>query len=466
MVFSKLRGAVLNTLFQLGLGGPQLKNDSGKIDARDPADAAFVNVRAAAPLISDDLTTKLYVDGKSPLAAPLAVAAGATVASPARAPSYVYVIDGTGFTAATINSPTLPLDGDLLLCTVVGTPMTSPPLIVGTGVGVLVSDPNNPGGPALASVNTGAVQGPYIWQYQAATTTWQLLGGLVPVLVSTVFNTAGTFTFTAPFSGRYSIEACGTPGAGGSGPPGVVGLVQQNGGGGGGAPLPVGGTYFLGAGVSETITIPAAATGVAGAAGNNGADVTVGNILRAPGAAGGEYGGTPAAGTSAAGGCPQAARGVGRIPPNNPTWTEAGLGGWGGSSAGPPGQGGTQGRGEPGFGNILSNTNTLGVGGIGGVPGASNTNPGGCGGGGGAAAVGAPGVVTPHDGAAGRPGGAGSAAGTGGNGFNGLNASSNGGGGGGGGAGGNGLLGGGTGGTGGNSGVGWVVIRFTGFSGV
>ena len=68
-MLSKIRGTI-ETLFRLGLGGPQLKKDIGNIDARDATDAAFVNVRGLDPLIDDDLTTKRYVD--------------ATVALPAR----------------------------------------------------------------------------------------------------------------------------------------------------------------------------------------------------------------------------------------------------------------------------------------------------------------------------------------------------------------------------------------------
>jgi hypothetical protein len=59
--YEKLRGTI-ETIFQIGLGGPQLKDNAGNIDARDPADAAYVNVRGLDPLIPQDLTTKFYVD--------------------------------------------------------------------------------------------------------------------------------------------------------------------------------------------------------------------------------------------------------------------------------------------------------------------------------------------------------------------------------------------------------------------
>lgn len=60
-VFSKIRGTI-ETLFQVGLGGPQLKNNAGSIDARNPTDTGYVNVRGLDPVIASDLATKNYVD--------------------------------------------------------------------------------------------------------------------------------------------------------------------------------------------------------------------------------------------------------------------------------------------------------------------------------------------------------------------------------------------------------------------
>lgn len=60
-VFSKLRGTI-ETLFQLGLGGPNLKNNAGVIEARNAGDGGFVVVRGASPVGSNDLATKTYVD--------------------------------------------------------------------------------------------------------------------------------------------------------------------------------------------------------------------------------------------------------------------------------------------------------------------------------------------------------------------------------------------------------------------
>lgn len=60
-LFSKIRGTI-ETIFQLGLGGPQLKANAGNVEARNSADAAFVIVRGATPVAANDLVTKAYAD--------------------------------------------------------------------------------------------------------------------------------------------------------------------------------------------------------------------------------------------------------------------------------------------------------------------------------------------------------------------------------------------------------------------
>ena len=60
-VWAKLRGTV-ETIFQLGLGGPNLKANGAVVEARDAADTAFVIVRGLTPVAANDLTTKGYVD--------------------------------------------------------------------------------------------------------------------------------------------------------------------------------------------------------------------------------------------------------------------------------------------------------------------------------------------------------------------------------------------------------------------
>ncbi len=61
-LFSKIRGTI-ETLFQIGLQGPQLKKSSGAaLDVRDNADGAYAVVRVAAPVGGQDAATKTYTD--------------------------------------------------------------------------------------------------------------------------------------------------------------------------------------------------------------------------------------------------------------------------------------------------------------------------------------------------------------------------------------------------------------------
>jgi hypothetical protein len=60
-VFSKLRGTI-ETIFQLGLDGPNLKNNAGVIEARNSGDGAYAIVRGASPVGNNDLANKTYVD--------------------------------------------------------------------------------------------------------------------------------------------------------------------------------------------------------------------------------------------------------------------------------------------------------------------------------------------------------------------------------------------------------------------
>lgn len=60
-VFSKIRGTI-ETLFQLGISGPQLKNNSGAVEVRNSADSGMATLRAADPSGSTDVATKNYAD--------------------------------------------------------------------------------------------------------------------------------------------------------------------------------------------------------------------------------------------------------------------------------------------------------------------------------------------------------------------------------------------------------------------
>lgn len=60
-LWQKIRGTI-ETIFQIGLGGPNLKANGGAIEARNAGDSAFTVLRAAVPAGVDDVTTKTYVD--------------------------------------------------------------------------------------------------------------------------------------------------------------------------------------------------------------------------------------------------------------------------------------------------------------------------------------------------------------------------------------------------------------------
>src|SRR5215469_1409910 len=60
-VWRKIKGTI-ETFFQIGLGGPQLMNNSSVIEARNSGDTGFVVVRGAAPVGDNDLVTKTYCD--------------------------------------------------------------------------------------------------------------------------------------------------------------------------------------------------------------------------------------------------------------------------------------------------------------------------------------------------------------------------------------------------------------------
>jgi hypothetical protein len=55
-LYQKLRGT-METLLQIGLGGPQVKNNAGVIEHRNATDTGFVVARGAAPVASNDFVT-------------------------------------------------------------------------------------------------------------------------------------------------------------------------------------------------------------------------------------------------------------------------------------------------------------------------------------------------------------------------------------------------------------------------
>ncbi len=54
--FDKLRGTI-ETIFKIGIGGPQLKNNAGVIESRNATDAGFVKHRGADAVAGNDFVT-------------------------------------------------------------------------------------------------------------------------------------------------------------------------------------------------------------------------------------------------------------------------------------------------------------------------------------------------------------------------------------------------------------------------
>ena len=62
-LWSKIRGTI-ETIFQIGLGGPQWKNNAGVIEATNPTNTGFVITRGLTPVNPNDYATKNYVDSQ------------------------------------------------------------------------------------------------------------------------------------------------------------------------------------------------------------------------------------------------------------------------------------------------------------------------------------------------------------------------------------------------------------------
>jgi hypothetical protein len=93
-LYSKIRGTI-ESLFQLGLSGPQLKNNSGAIELRNSTDAAFVVGRGADPVGPNDFVTKQSLTGLAGVMNVIrfAIGTGATQDSTTSIPANAVVTD-------------------------------------------------------------------------------------------------------------------------------------------------------------------------------------------------------------------------------------------------------------------------------------------------------------------------------------------------------------------------------------
>jgi hypothetical protein len=60
-IFQKIRGTI-ETIFQFGLLGPQIKATGGNLEAKNTDDNGYVIFRGAHPVADNDFVTKLYAD--------------------------------------------------------------------------------------------------------------------------------------------------------------------------------------------------------------------------------------------------------------------------------------------------------------------------------------------------------------------------------------------------------------------
>lgn len=91
-IWKKLRGTV-RTIFQIGIGGPNLKNNSGVLEAKNAADSAYANFYARDVQLNDGDTNRIAI--KAP-----ALGANWDLTLPADdgSPSQVLQTDGSGVT--------------------------------------------------------------------------------------------------------------------------------------------------------------------------------------------------------------------------------------------------------------------------------------------------------------------------------------------------------------------------------
>jgi hypothetical protein len=96
-LWSKIRGTQ-ELLFQLGLGGPNVKNNAGAVENRNAGDTAFAIVRGASPQGDNDLVTKAYADTLSTRSIVTAQISGASALPNNSAVEHFIVVSTTGGT--------------------------------------------------------------------------------------------------------------------------------------------------------------------------------------------------------------------------------------------------------------------------------------------------------------------------------------------------------------------------------
>ena len=70
---SKIKG-IIGSVFQLGIGGPKIKDNSGAVEMKNAADSAFVITRGLPPVGDNDYVTKKHFEDNNAAAVGLAYA--------------------------------------------------------------------------------------------------------------------------------------------------------------------------------------------------------------------------------------------------------------------------------------------------------------------------------------------------------------------------------------------------------
>jgi hypothetical protein len=165
---SKIRGTI-ETIFSLGLGGPNLKNNGGVVENRNAADAAFVVARGADPVAANDFVTLEYLQNNAVANVWTTVVAGATQAITV---GKMYAADSTG-AVVTFNAPSAPVDGSVFFVKLIGASVLVP-VKINAGAGDTIEDPQNPGTfSSVAGQVVISTAGAFAaWKYQTANTRW------------------------------------------------------------------------------------------------------------------------------------------------------------------------------------------------------------------------------------------------------------------------------------------------------
>ncbi len=160
-IWEKVRGTI-ETIFQIGLGGPQIKNNAGAFEMRNLSDSAFVITRGLTPVAANDYATKAYVDSGGASGAVqeirFAIGTGALQTS-------VTSIPASAFVSECSVEITTPYSGGATISvgqtggSVTLFQLTTDNLATASGTYTVAQDTATAGAPATVSVTVGGAPG-------------------------------------------------------------------------------------------------------------------------------------------------------------------------------------------------------------------------------------------------------------------------------------------------------------------